>query len=369
MRLSRDWSLLVIPPVFVAVGAFLLHSSPGGGPLRHDGESSTSRLSSSASLEPEQEGGLFFPETEVDLGVFKHTIAHDFLVENRGRSTVRFLHIKPSCNCTAIKPEKTILLPSETAKISVPVDGSHQRVGRQLFIVDVEYEEASSVRQKRLGVYAQYRPGVVVPALVEIRSPTGKIGVTSFSVVDYQEQPFQITSIQTSTPDLQVQVLERPTNFMPGWEHRLKATLAASDLALSEHMASITLRTTDPEHDPIKIPAQIRRVNRIRLMPEHLRLRADPERQDRQVGMVFLDDTEGDSIELKSVATPVKELAWRTVSTSTQNCQKIEFSLEEPTARRVDRPIRVRIVVEKPVREKLCVTIVPLHAASSSARP
>lgn len=73
-----------------------------------------------------------FRETSFDFGDIKSgdKVQHTFKVTNNGKTPLVLRKVKASCGCTASEPDKTNILPGETANISVTFD-SRGRTGRQ----------------------------------------------------------------------------------------------------------------------------------------------------------------------------------------------------------------------------------------------
>lgn len=73
-----------------------------------------------------------FSETAYDFGDIKSgdKVEHIFKVTNGGKTPLVLRKVKASCGCTASQPDKTNILPGETANISVTFD-SRGRNGRQ----------------------------------------------------------------------------------------------------------------------------------------------------------------------------------------------------------------------------------------------
>lgn len=75
---------------------------------------------------------ILFSETAFDFGEVKSgdKVNHTFKVSNNGKSPLILRKVKASCGCTASQPDKTTILPGETANIAVSFD-TRGRNGRQ----------------------------------------------------------------------------------------------------------------------------------------------------------------------------------------------------------------------------------------------
>jgi hypothetical protein len=124
---KQDWGF-VVDQVFVTV----------------DGKKdyANNRLSVSATIEedysaltPDQiqaSAKAEFSEKTFDFGSVKdgEVVKHAFTVKNIGKSDLILRKVKASCGCTAVQPDKTVLVPGETTNIAAVFD-SKGRPGRQ----------------------------------------------------------------------------------------------------------------------------------------------------------------------------------------------------------------------------------------------
>ncbi len=105
-------------------------------------QNSDNRLSVSATIEEdfskmsadqlENAPDIQFSEISFDFGDIKtgDKVSHTFNVTNKGKTPLVLRKVKASCGCTATQPDKTNILPGETANIIVAFD-SRGREGRQ----------------------------------------------------------------------------------------------------------------------------------------------------------------------------------------------------------------------------------------------
>lgn len=82
---------------------------------------------------------IFVQQSQFDFGKIKAgaKVNHDFVIHNKGGDTLKINNVRASCGCTAVKPEKSILLPGESTKINVMFD-SNGRTGQQKKFVYVD---------------------------------------------------------------------------------------------------------------------------------------------------------------------------------------------------------------------------------------
>jgi hypothetical protein len=64
---------------------------------------------------------LAVPQPNYDFGDLKQgeVVSHEFIITNNGDDKLIIKDVRPSCGCTAAKPEKDSLKPGESVKIKV----------------------------------------------------------------------------------------------------------------------------------------------------------------------------------------------------------------------------------------------------------
>lgn len=75
---------------------------------------------------------IFVTPTDFDFGTIEQgkIFTYNYVVMNNGTDTLKIYDVRPGCGCTAVKPEKNILLPGESTKIKIDFN-SEGRVGKQ----------------------------------------------------------------------------------------------------------------------------------------------------------------------------------------------------------------------------------------------
>ncbi|OGU53926.1 MAG: hypothetical protein A2V66_16955 [Ignavibacteria bacterium RBG_13_36_8] len=102
-----------------------------------------------ASIAYSQRAGakIFAEQSLYDFGKIKagEKVSRDFVVQNKGGDTLIIKNVRASCGCTAVKPEKSNLLPGESTKINVIFNSSgrkgHQKKYVYVFSNDVANPE------------------------------------------------------------------------------------------------------------------------------------------------------------------------------------------------------------------------------------
>lgn len=297
---------------------------------------------------------LTFSTKNHDIGRIEGLAKHTFTYTNRSAKAIRIRDPKPSCTCTIANPEPSILQPGETGRLAVAVDPSRFARGRHQQTVALEYEGAE-IRKTELTLRFENRPEVVIPERVEVTGMEGRPASAIFTTLNYRDKPFVIKGIRTSSPDLPVAILERPTAYLPGWQHRLQATYRSTK-APGTHRETILIETDDPARPTISLPfsAQINR--RLRVVPQTVRLRVLPGSTDA-VGKLFASDAEGDVLKDQAIESSHPNLRARIVSEDDSRCE-IEVRWT-PTGGQLKTPLSLRLEFSKPRKEVVCVPVVP----------
>lgn len=76
---------------------------------------------------------------EYDFGdiIQGETVSHTFVITNAGWDTLKIVHVRASCGCTAANPEKNSLAPGETTNLLVSFN-STGRIGKQTKFVYIQ---------------------------------------------------------------------------------------------------------------------------------------------------------------------------------------------------------------------------------------
>ncbi len=303
-------------------------------------------------------GGVSFRNLAVDLGSIKQPVIHYLEFENGEDIPMEVLGLRTSCHCVAVSPEKKVYAPGEKGAVAVTIDPRSQSVGRHGVWVDVSYR-TSVTETVRSELTFQHRPDIVVPSSVEARVVPGRPGVVFFSLFDYREKPLEVERITSSSESVRARLVGRSKAFLPGWENRIEVTVASDAFAPGAHAERVVLHTTDPEKSTIEVKISINNVPRIRLAPQHLRVRKDSAHAGVQVGRLIIDDKEGEYVEIESIEVSHDCLTAELIPGETTDRRLIVVRVEESRVPSEGEPLTVRVRTKKPVRELLCATVVP----------
>jgi hypothetical protein len=344
----RDKIALIACVVAVASGLLAVYHRNRDMPREESVQESSEPVASS------NDGELLFSDPDVDLGLIRRPATHHFEFVNRGSQDVRILGTKTTCACAVTKPEKEIIKPNENGRISVNVTPRADRRGPQRYTIDVEYESGLK-RVSQLTVRALYHSNLVFPKEMSLRSVVGNHCKDSFHVWDFREHPLEITRVIGSASDLTATVVEKPTNYLPGWRYRIEVSLADSPRAIGLSTETIQLQTTDPENELIEIPVTIRRITRIHVAPSTLRLRSGGADNDNVEGLISIGDANGEPVEIKSVTTS-SEAIQCTYSTLPESRPLVRVTLARPLEP-AESPAKVHISIVRPIVERATMTV------------
>jgi len=252
-------------------------------------------------------GELFFENRDVDLGTIKEAVTRDISLVNGSKGAVRIVGVHPSCNCAGVELSKSVLGPGERASITVRIEPRPERIGLQRYSIELDYIGECRATT-RLQLRADYRPDLIFPARLSIRSVAGRGGNTSFSITDFRSVAFEFKEIETSCPELRVTVVERPSVYSPGWRYQLAAAWKPSNRSPGQYGETIILKTDYAGKETIAIPVTVQEVPRLRVVPEILFLKASPNNDRVFEGRLIVDDSDGEPVSLDCVKTSCENL-------------------------------------------------------------
>jgi hypothetical protein len=179
-----------------------------------------------------------------------------------------------------------------------------------------------------------------------------------FSVVDYRDEPLDFQQVSTSNRILSVQIKQKPSSYLPGWKYDLELTVADTQQSLGNSSESVILQTNDPEHKQLRILVAIERVSRIRVSPTVLSLKPDP-KTGIQVGNVFIDDRDGQAVEIDSIGSPSPALECK-LNPSFPGGKVYQVTLDQSKLSNGEKALlEIKVRFKKPTREETCINVVP----------
>jgi hypothetical protein len=316
--------------------------------------------------QPAEDGELSFENKVVNLGIIKSAVQHRFEYLNRSQRPVRILEIKPSCSCTVSAPDKATLKPGEKGQITVRIPVRSDQIGKHRYTIDMRWQ-ASIEQTTQLVLLVQSRPDVLVPEEIRIRCTTGEQAKAYFTVVDFREDPLEITRTSTTTPDLQVSLVEKPSSYLPGWRYRFETVWGPSRRPAGNFSESILLSTTDPGRKTIGVKVSLEQTHRIRIAPENLHLKAEPAQSGIYNGRIFINDTAGQSVEIDSITTTDGGLQCQLERQKTAS-RVINITANRQRMKNAGGPHKIHVLLTSPVKEERSVTVF-LGSGFHSASP
>jgi hypothetical protein len=188
-----------------------------------------------------------------------------------------------------------------------------------------------------------------------MRSVPGRAGKSQFVLFDYRDVPLKIKRIITSSGGLSAVVVKNPSSYLPGWRYRIEARLAASPRPPGQYMEQVVIHTSDRARQTIVVPTLIERVRRVRVIPETLSLNVKSHPSESEVGRVYLDDTEGEALEVGSVKASHPALEC-TVRQASGSAAVLLIRVKGPVSALGNAPHTIRVALRRPAAEEICVT-------------
>lgn len=230
-------------------------------------------------------------------------LSRTFRVTNDGKAAIDVVEVAPGCGCLRVALAGRVVLPGESAELTVEINTLSQPVGRNTWRLRVETSEAidgelRSVHHE-LALKAEVVREVAVDPVSVGLSTTGEIDQI-VTIVDSRAKPLVPTSASTALPHFRCEVLPRGANDRPG-ETRVRLVVPES-CPVGAHSDTLTIRTGDPDYPEIRVPVQVTRRGRsgIEAVPETATLRFASS-QTHAVAIVRLRDVEEKAVKIATV--------------------------------------------------------------------
>lgn len=343
---------------FLVVGGAVLGSRFFGGPTASSEPPNIADGPAEQTPQREEQstGGrpLVFDRAEVDLGIVKDVVRHRFVIKNQGQGPLRINRVAPSCACAVTKPDVDVLDAGKSTFVDLEADITRKTPGRHRFGITVEYENQKP-QVAHAAVIATYAPDLqVIPPFISISLAGGAAEPIRFSLVDFREKPLEVRQVRTSTGALRVKITDTPSQYMPGWRYSFEATYKKSEGASGgESGETIWIETSDPDHSILTVPVSVRRFERIRLMPQAVKLTPGEKGMSARV---LIRDTEGEDLQIDTVDVPGGVVAVQ-FTREPQAFQHVVFTLAEIEAQPAGFPVTARVRLKTPCVTELTVVI------------
>jgi hypothetical protein len=306
-------------------------------------------------------GGIVFANSEVDLGLTRAPAEQVFEFQNRGNKEVRILNVRQSCACTVTRPNKQVFGPGEKGAITVQVHPQGLRFGRETYAIDVEHQ-SEDVCTTRLLLHLSFWPDVVIPEKVEFRTTEATTVTKRIELIDYRDRPLSVSGTSTKGVGFSSKLVSKPTTYEPGWRYCIDLAWEGQS-APGLYKGELIVHTDDPERQSIVVGATLEVRDRIRVAPGTLRLTSAGHDSMRQQGTIYIDDRGGADVQIEDVTTSHNVLRCK-FSPLAAVRQLVQIEMDKlPLAE--DTPcLTVRLVLSKPIKKELCVTVVPTRRGS-----
>ena len=243
--------------------------------------------------------------TRIDCGTVRAgtPLSRTFRIANNSPAAISVVEVTPGCGCLRVALAGRVLLPGETADLTVEINTLSQPVGANTWRLRVRTAEVSGgeprVVDRELSLEAKVVREVRVDPVSIGLSTAGEIDQI-VTVVDARAKPLSVTSASTGLKHFRCEVLPRTANDSPG-ETRVRL-LVPLDCPAGAHSDALSIRTNDPDYPEIRVPVRVTRRSRggIEAVPETAMLRF-ASGQSHAVAVVRLRDLGEKPVKIASV--------------------------------------------------------------------
>lgn len=132
---------------------------------------------------------------EFDPIIEGEKVSHDFIVENKGNTTLKILTVKPGCGCTAASYTKEIM-PGESGKISLDFNskGYGGKSVHKTARVQTNDPDNMFFRLTLSGIVESYAE--IEPSRAILTGTTGDDIKTEIKIIPNAKSPFKITKVK-----------------------------------------------------------------------------------------------------------------------------------------------------------------------------
>jgi hypothetical protein len=238
--------------------SFVHAEEPTGQPEPASSEQAVVRGPKIASDEPVFDFGLADNSQPID---------HTFVIRNEGDTTLEISRVRPTCGCTVANITSKSLAPGETSEITTRLS-LPGRTGRQTKILLVHSNDPDNP-QYRLTLTGEMTTALQVEPVrhfIGQIQPGAKIRVET-RVTSTTDEPFSITGIEASVPDMtaEVEAMEE------GKSYRI-TTLAHAGDSPGLYQANLKILTDHPARKVIDIPINGQIVGDVLVAPQDITL-------------------------------------------------------------------------------------------------
>lgn len=300
---------------------------------------------------------LRFAQPAVDLGRVRIGVplTHRFAFVAAAAGGLTIKDVKTTCGCAVPALTQQQYRDGESGMVEVTFHTLSQPPGPQLWSVRIHYLEGDALKETTLQLRADLvREVLVEPAAVSVT--TDQPLQREIVVKDLRLRPFTITSVQSSSPQITVQ-LDKPTRDGEGrWMCRVALTVRPA-AAAERHEGVVVLHTDDPDYREVRVPVtiQTRRAQAVVVSPAEVTLTA-PVGEPVASQRVLLRHREGLPLVIEKVetGTPALQATW---APGEQRFGTVRVALDRTQHRGGELRAVLQVYVSGPIREVVPVPV------------
>jgi hypothetical protein len=261
--LPMDWKHIVTFLAFVGMTVLLLRGNH--------------RVLPTPKTNAEEDISLSIIPRDINLGriINQDSVKCRVGFENRGEQVVTITNITGSCACILSSPDKKTYKPKERGEIAVEVDLRRQPPGSHYYNVRIDYQEGLVGHSTGVSLRLEKMASLsIIPRVIPLTVVEDKLGRASFRLLFGAQSNINIMRIETSSPSLRI--VPVPNNNIPPDGFICKcyeANCDSSALKLGSYDERITFITDDPAMPKLEANVRIRKIPRITVTPQNIRLR------------------------------------------------------------------------------------------------
>jgi hypothetical protein len=202
------------------------------------------------------------PELVANKGEVKcgPALAHAFELTNRGAGTLTITKVEASCGCLRQSLTSGVLLPGETAKLTIEVNTLTQPAGQNRWQITAGYKVESPNAPAQLGeILLQItanltREIIVTPPQLGFSTTTG--ASQTLTITDKRLKPLKVLKAATSSPYLLAEV--GPRVDAADGAHNQSVSVKLLEQAPTGHRdETVILTTDDPDYPELRVPVRV----------------------------------------------------------------------------------------------------------------
>jgi hypothetical protein len=206
---------------------------------------------------PAARADLYCPQPIVEVGTVRTgaVLTRQFVLHNRGASSVEITGMIPSCGCLAPQLDKRRLGPNEQVGVVLEVATLGLAEGPQSWRVRLCYRDEGAGGELSLALCGNVITEVQVqPAALVIHADTGV--AHSVTLTDRRPQPLTITAVDTTTSGLRPRLGEVQRSPAGHWTQSVSLDVQP-DCPEGRQDGLLHIRTSDPVYGDLRVPVTL----------------------------------------------------------------------------------------------------------------